>query len=149
MRAHRGLDNAFTRAIKLLHATAHQIPSVPPICSTVVPSGLLAVIAYGSGAEPSRKISNGRLPPRRHRLPKKAFGQSALIGRATLSSPLPVSLVQMAGIIHNLNDRVARSSFGRYFLLEGSGHPKERRGARFTTELRGGLTTFSSMVHLS
>ena len=54
----------------------------------------------------------------------------------------------MAEIIHNLNDRVARSSFGRYFLLEGSGHPKERRGARFTTELRGGLTTFSSMVHL-
>ena len=54
----------------------------------------------------------------------------------------------MAEIIHNLNGRVARSSFGRYFLLEGSGHPKERRGAQFTTELRGGLTTFSSMVHL-
>ena len=37
----------------------------------------------------------------------------------------PASLVQMAGTIHNLNDRVARLSFGRYFLLEGSGHPKE------------------------
>jgi len=60
-----------------------------------------------------------------------------------------VSLVQMAQTIHNLNDRVARSSFGRYFLLEGSGHPNERKGARFTTELRGGLTTFSSMVHPS
>jgi AGZA family xanthine/uracil permease-like MFS transporter len=47
----------------------------------------------------------------------------------------------MAGIIHSLNDRVARSSFGRYFLLEGCGHPKERKGARFMTELRGGLTT--------
>lgn len=53
----------------------------------------------------------------------------------------------MAGFIHNLNGRIARSSFGLYFLLEGSGHPNERKGARFTTELRGGLTTFSSMVY--
>ena len=46
----------------------------------------------------------------------------------------------MAGSIRKLNDRVARSAFGRYFLLEGSGHPKERKGARFTTEILGGLT---------
>lgn len=52
----------------------------------------------------------------------------------------------MAGFIHELNERVARSAFGRYFLLEGSGHPNARKGARFTTEIRGGLTTFSSMV---
>jgi AGZA family xanthine/uracil permease-like MFS transporter len=52
----------------------------------------------------------------------------------------------MTWSIRKLNDRVARSSFGRYFLLEGSGHPKERKGARLTTEIRGGLTTFSSMV---
>jgi hypothetical protein len=56
------------------------------------------------------------------------------------------SSLMAAAIVHKLNDRVARSAFGRYFLLEGSGHPKERKGARFTTELRGGLTTFSSMV---
>ena len=55
----------------------------------------------------------------------------------------------MAGSIRKLNDRVARSAFGRYFLLEGSGHPKERKGARFTTEILGGLTTFSSMVQFS
>ena len=64
-----------------------------------------------------------------------------------LSSPLPVSLVQMTGFMNRLNDHIARSVFGRYFRLEGSGHPKERKGARFTTEIRGGLTTFSSMVH--
>ncbi|KAJ7245431.1 permease family-domain-containing protein [Mycena rebaudengoi] len=44
-----------------------------------------------------------------------------------------------------LNARVADSFAGRWFRLEGSGHPKERIGSRFTTELRAGVTTWISV----
>ncbi|KAM6499724.1 hypothetical protein JOM56_005232, partial [Amanita muscaria] len=42
---------------------------------------------------------------------------------------------------------VAASFMGRYFLLEGCGKPNERRGARFLTELRAGLTTWVSLAN--
>lgn len=66
----------------------------------------------------------------------------------------------------HLNDLVSHSPVGRYFHLDGSGHvcspviyvelpsmltiqkPKEIRGARFTTELRAGLTTFFTMAYI-
>jgi len=44
--------------------------------------------------------------------------------------------------VHNFNLRVAKSPFGRYFRLENSGHPKERKGSFFFTEIRAGLATF-------
>ncbi|KAF3047611.1 hypothetical protein E8E12_010832 [Didymella heteroderae] len=47
-----------------------------------------------------------------------------------------------------LNDIVSGSIVGRYFHLEGSGHPNEIKGARFTTELRAGLTTFFTMAYI-
>ncbi|KAH7062899.1 purine transporter [Paraphoma chrysanthemicola] len=47
-----------------------------------------------------------------------------------------------------LNDRVSRSVVGKYFHLDGSGHPNEIRNARFTTELRAGLTTFFTMAYI-
>ncbi|OWP06168.1 xanthine/uracil permease family protein [Marssonina coronariae] len=43
---------------------------------------------------------------------------------------------------------VARSTFGRVFRLDGSGHPKERQGSRFINELRAGLTTFFTMAYI-
>ncbi|KAJ4347676.1 hypothetical protein N0V95_005219 [Ascochyta clinopodiicola] len=46
------------------------------------------------------------------------------------------------------NDIVSGSFVGRYFHLEGSGHPNEIKGARFTTELRAGLTTFFTMAYI-
>ncbi|KAL1596059.1 hypothetical protein SLS59_008048 [Nothophoma quercina] len=46
------------------------------------------------------------------------------------------------------NDIVSGSVVGRYFHLEGSGHPNEIKGARFTTELRAGLTTFFTMAYI-
>ncbi|KAG8988589.1 hypothetical protein FRB90_002667, partial [Tulasnella sp. 427] len=49
-----------------------------------------------------------------------------------------------SGWVHKLNMRVADSAVGRYFRLEGSGHPKTRAGSVFTTELRAGLTTFAA-----
>jgi len=42
-----------------------------------------------------------------------------------------------------LNDRVARSAVGHWFRLEGCGHPLQRPGSRFTTEIRAGLVTFA------
>ncbi|CAO2652116.1 Nn.00g003990.m01.CDS01 [Neocucurbitaria sp. VM-36] len=48
-----------------------------------------------------------------------------------------------------LNDLVSHSPVGRYFHLDGSGHkPNEIRGARFTTEMRAGLTTFFTMAYI-
>ncbi|KAH7113334.1 purine transporter [Dendryphion nanum] len=47
-----------------------------------------------------------------------------------------------------LNDLVAGSVVGRYFHLDGSGHPQAIKNARFTTELRAGLTTFFTMAYI-
>ncbi|KAF9287369.1 hypothetical protein BGZ68_001925 [Mortierella alpina] len=46
------------------------------------------------------------------------------------------------------NLTIARSGFGRYFCLEGSGARRERAGSRFTTELRAGITTFVTMAYI-
>ncbi|CZR67389.1 related to purine transporter azgA [Phialocephala subalpina] len=50
--------------------------------------------------------------------------------------------------INVLDDRISRSTFGRVFRLDGSGHPKERKGSRFVTEIRAGLTTFFTMAYI-
>jgi AGZA family xanthine/uracil permease-like MFS transporter len=54
----------------------------------------------------------------------------------------------MAAWIDKLNDAVAQSFVGRHFQLEGSGHRRERKNTKFTTELRAGLTIFFAMVIL-
>ncbi|CAA21902.1 plasma membrane guanine and adenine transmembrane transporter [Schizosaccharomyces pombe] len=43
---------------------------------------------------------------------------------------------------------VARSAFGRWFRLEGCGHPRERKGSRFSLEISAGLTTFFAMAYI-
>ncbi|KAF7315342.1 hypothetical protein MIND_00048800 [Mycena indigotica] len=48
-----------------------------------------------------------------------------------------------------LNAHVADSFVGRWFRLEGSGHPKERIGSRFTTEIRAGITTWSFLAAMA
>ncbi|KAK6430648.1 hypothetical protein LTR95_013193 [Oleoguttula sp. CCFEE 5521] len=52
------------------------------------------------------------------------------------------------GWIHNANAAVARSVVGRYFRLEGSGHPRARKGSYFFTEIRAGLATFFAMAYI-
>jgi len=54
----------------------------------------------------------------------------------------------MVNFVDRLNARVADSIVGRWFRLEGSGHPKEREGSRFTTEIRAGLTTWAAMAYI-
>ncbi|KAK0436458.1 permease family-domain-containing protein [Armillaria borealis] len=46
------------------------------------------------------------------------------------------------------SSKVADSFVGRWFKLEGSGHPRERVGSRFTTEIRAGLTTWAAMAYI-
>ncbi|MCO5555852.1 hypothetical protein L7F22_009397 [Adiantum nelumboides] len=48
----------------------------------------------------------------------------------------------------SINHTVARSFVGRYFRLEGCGHPLAREGAVFTRELRSGLVTFAAMAYI-
>lgn len=50
--------------------------------------------------------------------------------------------------VHNANAAVARSFVGKYFRLDGSGHPKERKNSYFFTELRAGLATFFAMAYI-
>ncbi|KAI5357634.1 Putative nucleobase cation symporter 2 family [Septoria linicola] len=50
--------------------------------------------------------------------------------------------------VHNTNAAVAKTAVGRYFRLEGSGHPKERKGTYFFTEIRAGLATFFAMAYI-
>ncbi|KAK5274290.1 hypothetical protein LTR96_000890 [Exophiala xenobiotica] len=52
------------------------------------------------------------------------------------------------GWIHNANMAVARSFVGRRFRLDGSGHPRERKGTHFFTEIRAGLATFFAMAYI-
>ncbi|KAG7085667.1 hypothetical protein E1B28_003212 [Marasmius oreades] len=54
----------------------------------------------------------------------------------------------MVSGLDRLNARVADSCIGRWFKLEGSGHPRERIGSRFTTEIRAGLTTWAAMAYI-
>ncbi|KAI9059415.1 hypothetical protein FKP32DRAFT_1579990 [Trametes sanguinea] len=54
----------------------------------------------------------------------------------------------MVGIVDRINAVVADSFVGRHFRLEGSGHPKEREGSRFLTEIRAGLTTWAAMAYI-
>jgi AGZA family xanthine/uracil permease-like MFS transporter len=50
--------------------------------------------------------------------------------------------------VHKINLSVARSKVGHYFRLDGSGHPKERKGSYFFTEIRAGLATFFAMAYI-
>ncbi|KAI0886106.1 permease family-domain-containing protein [Annulohypoxylon maeteangense] len=52
------------------------------------------------------------------------------------------------GWVHRTNAKVAHSSVGRWFQLEGSGHPKERKGSYFFTELRAGVAAFFAMAYI-
>jgi len=54
----------------------------------------------------------------------------------------------MAGFVHKTNLAVARSRVGRYFRLDGSGHPQERPASYFFTELRAGMATFFAMAYI-
>ncbi|KAF3352817.1 hypothetical protein VDGD_04934 [Verticillium dahliae] len=47
-----------------------------------------------------------------------------------------------------INNKVARSRAGRWFKLDGCGHPRERKGSKFLTELRAGLVTFFAMAYI-
>ncbi|CAE6519076.1 unnamed protein product [Rhizoctonia solani] len=51
-------------------------------------------------------------------------------------------------MLETLNTKVAESAVGRWFRLDGCGHPKQREGSLFTTELRAGTTTFFAMAYI-
>ncbi|RDA88907.1 hypothetical protein CP532_5470 [Ophiocordyceps camponoti-leonardi (nom. inval.)] len=52
------------------------------------------------------------------------------------------------GWVDKLNTRVATSPVGRWFRLDGCGHPLARKDSLFTTELRAGLATFFAMAYI-
>ncbi|KAI0487666.1 purine transporter [Xylaria cf. heliscus] len=50
--------------------------------------------------------------------------------------------------VHAINEKVARSAVGRWFKLDGCGHPKERKGSLFLTEIRAGIVAFFAMAYI-
>jgi AGZA family xanthine/uracil permease-like MFS transporter len=65
--------------------------------------------------------------------------------------------------IGSLDTKISKSTFGRVFRLDGCGHvsslndlliatdifqPKERKGSKFMTEIRAGMTTFFTMAYI-
>lgn len=54
----------------------------------------------------------------------------------------------MTGIVSRINTAVAQSFIGKWFMLEGSSHPRPRAGTTFSTELRAGFATFVTMAYI-
>ncbi|TDL20422.1 hypothetical protein BD410DRAFT_725833 [Rickenella mellea] len=54
----------------------------------------------------------------------------------------------MLTFVDKINAQVANSAVGRWFRLEGCGHPRERVGSRFFTEIRAGITTWAAMAYI-
>ncbi len=54
----------------------------------------------------------------------------------------------VADFVDKVNAKVAKSVVGRWFRLEGSGHPLERPGSKFMTEMRAGTITAASMIYI-
>ncbi|OLN86113.1 putative xanthine/uracil permease C887.17-like protein 2 [Colletotrichum chlorophyti] len=52
------------------------------------------------------------------------------------------------GWVQKLNAQIAAGPVGRWFQLEGSGHPRERKGSYFFTEIRAGLVAFFAMAYI-
>ncbi|PFH57048.1 hypothetical protein XA68_15593 [Ophiocordyceps unilateralis] len=52
------------------------------------------------------------------------------------------------GWVHTVNGRVAASPVGRWFRLDGCGHPLARKDSFFLTEIRAGLATFFAMAYI-
>ncbi|KAK5632392.1 hypothetical protein RRF57_008107 [Xylaria bambusicola] len=50
--------------------------------------------------------------------------------------------------VREINEKVARSAAGRWFRLDGSGHPKQRKGSLFFTEIRAGIAAFFAMAYI-
>lgn len=66
--------------------------------------------------------------------------------RASFCLVLSIHTIYIMHWTDKLNDQVAHSFIGKYFQLEHSGHRRERKGTKFLTELRAGLTIFFAMV---
>lgn len=54
----------------------------------------------------------------------------------------------MTGFVSRVNTAVAQSFVGKWFMLEGSSHPRPRAGTTFSTELRAGFATFVTMAYI-
>ncbi|KAK5656166.1 hypothetical protein OQA88_4926 [Cercophora sp. LCS_1] len=55
---------------------------------------------------------------------------------------------RLAAMVKSANDNISKSAIGRFFRLDGCGHSSEIRNARFSTEVRAGLTTFATMSYI-
>ncbi|KLO07302.1 hypothetical protein SCHPADRAFT_945397 [Schizopora paradoxa] len=72
----------------------------------------------------------------------------ALLSSPPLALSEPPLLLMSLSLVDRVNARVAASRAGWWFQLEGSGHPLQRVGSRFMTEIRAGITTWAAMAYI-
>ncbi|CAG8657672.1 12044_t:CDS:2, partial [Acaulospora colombiana] len=82
------------------------------------------------------------------RAPSSAAVSVLLLEASCQCQKNPSSIAKMVHWAENINKKVAESVVGRHFHLEGSGVKSERKGSKFLTEIRAGITTFSAMVYI-
>ncbi|CRK34596.1 hypothetical protein BN1708_006431, partial [Verticillium longisporum] len=66
----------------------------------------------------------------------------------TLWARIKVQFRRVGNMFDRADKRIGKSTFGRIFRLEDSGHPKEVSGATFFKEVRAGFTTFATMAYI-
>ncbi|KAM0518278.1 hypothetical protein D7B24_006947 [Verticillium nonalfalfae] len=66
----------------------------------------------------------------------------------TLWARIKIQFRRVGNMFDRADRRIGKSTFGRIFRLEGSGHPKEVSGATFFKEVRAGFTTFATMAYI-
>ena len=58
------------------------------------------------------------------------------------------ALAHVCALLDRIDATVVHSSIGRYFYLDGSGNQLSCSGAKFSTEIRAGLVTFTTMAYI-
>ncbi|KAF3345138.1 hypothetical protein HYQ45_003442 [Verticillium longisporum] len=66
----------------------------------------------------------------------------------TLWARIKIQFRRVGNMFDRADKRIGKSTFGRIFRLEDSGHPKEVSGATFFKEVRAGFTTFATMAYI-
>ncbi|KAF4451888.1 MFS transporter, AGZA family, xanthine/uracil permease [Fusarium austroafricanum] len=84
---------------------------------------------------PSAPPQDGMMPPNEDRtVAEEQFGRSQFFG--------------CRDFLDRVDHYITTSSFGYYFTLSGTGHPKAISGATFFREVRAGMTTFATMAYI-
>ncbi|KAM0274887.1 hypothetical protein ACHAQH_007776 [Verticillium albo-atrum] len=70
------------------------------------------------------------------------------VQKPTVWARIKAQFRRVGNMFDRADKRIGKSTFGRIFRLEGSGHPKEVADTTFFKEVRAGFTTFATMAYI-